>query len=99
MMSAPVPVRIRGVDYPSQTAAALALGVTNAAIYQALECGAIDRAGIGKKHSGQPRPCYMNGRLWPSVNEAAAGIGVLPQVISRARSAGRTQITPRGSRA
>lgn len=93
-MAARVPVRIRGVDYPSLIAAAEALGVTNAAVYNALERGTIDGVGLGKKY----RPVLMNGRIWPSVNAAAAGIGVFPQVISRARVAGRTSITPKGGR-
>ena len=42
------PVRIRGVDYPSVVAAAKALGITTGTIYNHLNKGTINNAGIGQ---------------------------------------------------
>lgn len=41
------PTRIRGVDYPSVKAAAVALGISTRTIYNHLNKGTIDNAGIG----------------------------------------------------
>lgn len=50
-MSEKVPVRIRGKVYPSQTAAAKALGLTQATIRAALERGTLDVAGLGANYN------------------------------------------------
>lgn len=42
----PVKVRIRGVEYPSISAAAKALGVSRAAVQQGIAKGNLDRVGL-----------------------------------------------------
>jgi len=44
----PVPVTIRGTTYPSQAAAARALGISVQAVHDALNRGRIDYAGLGR---------------------------------------------------
>ena len=46
-----VPIRVRGVDYPSVTAAALALGVAKSAVCRSLELGTLDRLGLSKQET------------------------------------------------
>jgi hypothetical protein len=54
--SPPVEVEIRGVWYPSMSAAGRALNVTTQAIWKALEDGDIDRVGLGRwKKQDTPR--------------------------------------------
>jgi hypothetical protein len=45
------PLTIRGVTYPSHTAAALALGVSTRAVSAAKKRDALDRVGLRKKAS------------------------------------------------
>ena len=49
------PVRIRGVDYPSMSAAARALGVTHQAVSWAAEHGWLDGVGL-RKAAGKKLP-------------------------------------------
>ena len=44
----PVPITIRGTDYPSINAAARALKVTPRCVHKALEAGTLDRVGMTK---------------------------------------------------
>lgn len=74
------PVTIRGVWYPSQQAAATALGVTREAITLAIRRGALDRVGLGGARSG--RPVSIGGRLYPSYGRAAAALGVARSTIN-----------------
>lgn len=50
------PVRIRGVDYPSMSAAARALGVTHQAVSCAVETGNLDGVGLRKAARAKPLP-------------------------------------------
>lgn len=85
------PTTIRGVTYPSQRAAALALGLHPQTIHQALERGTVDNVGLGKR--GRPgSPCYINGQRWPSQRCAARALGVRPAAIARALAQGRTYV-------
>lgn len=95
-MSGPSPTLIRGVLYPSQSAAARALGVSQSTINQALERGTQDHVGQGRRwRSGAPlRPCYINGHRWPSRTAAANALGVSRAAISHAIAAGRTTVRP-----
>ena len=54
----PVPIRIRGEEYPSESAAARALGVSQSAVHRALERGTLDRVGVCKAcpHSPHNQP-------------------------------------------
>ncbi|TJZ86143.1 hypothetical protein [Paracoccus hibiscisoli] len=78
-----VPVRVRGVVYPSISAAAYALNVTPSSIAgQLARRGAADGAGLGG-HAPRRRPqpvnsrrCVIHGREFPSIAAAAREIGV-----------------------
>lgn len=48
-------VTIRGTTYPSQTAAAKALGVTPQAVSLAIRYGGLDRLGLSRRKRGMPR--------------------------------------------
>lgn len=78
-----VPVRIRGVDYPSIKAAAAALGITPATISSSLQRnGHAEGAGLGVKsvrHNSTPhrvRPITLHGRDYPSIKVAADELGL-----------------------
>jgi predicted DNA-binding protein (UPF0251 family) len=77
------PVRIRGVDYPSQKAAADALGVSRATVNQALDRGRIEFVGLGKGYGPTRRrkPCVVDGTRYPSQAAAAAALGVTRSAI------------------
>lgn len=64
-----VPVRIRGVDYPSMKYAARCLGITHAAISRALDAGKIDEVGLNY-HA--PEPTEFAGETYPSRRKADA---------------------------
>lgn len=92
------PTIIRGTLYPSQRAAAAALGVHVATVHQALERGRADFVGLAIK--GRPgRPCYINGKRWPSQAACARALGVRPATISRALGEGRTTVRTGAARA
>ena len=79
------PVRIRGVDYPSQKAAARALGVHPATVTRALDLGRIDEVGQPVWRGGRPcKPCLYRGRRYPSVTAAAMAHGVSLAAVSKA---------------
>lgn len=89
------PTLIRGTLYPSQRAAAMALGVHPQTVTQALERGTENNIGLGRR--GAPgAPCYMNGKRWPSQAAAARALGVRPAAICRALAEGRTYVRPGG---
>lgn len=70
-----MPIRIRGVIYRSQQAAAIALGVHPTTICKALEAGTLDRVAL--RMGGNPgKPCVFRGKRYPSRAAAAAACGV-----------------------
>ena len=78
-MPKPQPCRIGGVDYPSQAAAARALGLSHAAIWKALEEGREDEL-PGKQ--GRPgTPTRANGKRHASRKAAAAALGISPHAL------------------
>lgn len=79
------PVRIRGVDYPSQAAAARALGVSVSTIGMALAVGRPDAAGLGSGFGGgRPgKPCWYRGVRYPSRTAAARACGVSVAAVSK----------------
>ncbi len=82
------PVRIRGVLYPSQTAAALALGLHPGTIAKALDAGRVDEVGLGIRRGGQPgKPCIYRGKAYPSRKAAALACGVSVAAVSKAAKA------------
>ena len=72
-----VKVTIRGVDYPSQRAAAEALGVSHQAIAKARMLGTLDRVGTGAGRFSEP---YLG---YPSKGAAAEALGVSKSAISQ----------------
>lgn len=98
MTNVPVPTLIRGVLYPSMSAAARALGVVTCTVSQAMDDGWLDRVGLGRPRgvSSRPdlrKPCWFRGKRYPSRTAAALAHGVTVAAVSlsvsRARQAAR----------
>jgi len=81
-MTAPVPLRIRGVDYPSINQAAKALGVGPTTVWRALDEGRLETVGLYRTH-GRPRAVTINGVVYPSYRAAVAGTGLTMAVVWR----------------
>ena len=74
------PVRVRGVVYPSQRAAATALGVAEKTVRNALDAGTIDLVGL--LVAGRPgKPCTYRGAEYPSMTAAAVACGVSEKTV------------------
>lgn len=78
-----VPVRVRGVVYPSMSVAAVALNISPSSIAgQLSRRGVADGAGLGghapraKAPPANSRRCVIHGREFPSIAAAARAIGV-----------------------
>ena len=90
-----VPTMIRGQLYPSQTAAAYALGVSLSRINHAVADGTTDTVGLGR--SGRPgKPCYLNGKRWPSRAAAARALGVPASSVAQALRRHNLYVRPGG---
>ena len=75
------PVRVRGVVYPSQRAAATALGVAEKTVRNALDAGRADMIGI--TGNGRPgKPCTYRGVEYPSLTAAAIACGVSDKTVA-----------------
>lgn len=84
------PVRIRGVIYISQRAAAAALGLHPRTITKALNDGYIDDVGL--RRGGHPgKPCVYRGKSYPSRDAAAKACGVSRQAVTQAVKRGQDQ--------
>ena len=82
------PVVIRGVNYPSQSAAARALGVAQTNISKALDLGTVDNVGLGRNQN--KRACFLNDKEFESRAELARYVGVSASTLrSRISSAER----------
>lgn len=92
-----VPVRIRGVDYPSISDAARALGLTPAAISFALDRGTIDTVGLPVPR-GAPRCCRVNGVRYGTLTAAARANGVTVAAIHHALRRGTAHCVGVGRR-
>lgn len=55
----PVPIRIRGIDYPSINAAAKAVGVSPAALRNALDRGTLEQVGLRKGKFAPPPKSHV----------------------------------------
>jgi hypothetical protein len=77
-----MPVRVRGVTYPSAQFCANALGVTRKAVYNALARGTPDRIGLDNA-AGKARPFKYRMLSWPSRNAASRALGMDEGYISR----------------
>lgn len=72
-----VPITVRGVLYPSQKAAAAALGVSTATVNAAFKNGTLDFVGMGpRRGDGNNRPVRVNGTLHESTRAAAIATGI-----------------------
>jgi hypothetical protein len=83
-----VPVRIRGVLFPSQRAAAKFFNVSPTAIHQRLENGTLDGLVPGGKGGRPPRPCVINGVRYETTQAAAKALGIPEGTIRRNLSRG-----------
>lgn len=82
------PVKIRGVVYISQRAAALAFGLHPTTISTALDAGRIDEVGLVIRRGGHPgKPCVYRGNPYPSRKAAAVACGVSVAAVSKAAKA------------
>lgn len=77
-------VIIRGTLYPSQAAAARAMGVHPVTIMKALDEGRIDLIGVVRLGGQRPKPCVYRGKEYPSRKAAAEACGVRIQAVSMA---------------
>lgn len=72
---APQKIIIRGVEYPSRTAAANALGITPSAITLACSRGKIETVGLYKNRA-RSTPVTIGGVTYEDRRDAAVAIGV-----------------------
>lgn len=68
-----VPTVIRGVLYPSMSAAARDLGVTLAAVQGAMERGTLDNVGVGT-NTLRKKPVICNGVYYESIQKLSESI-------------------------
>ena len=78
-----VPVRIRGIVYPSMTAAAAEMDVSVAAVWKAINRGTEDGIGLGQR---QLEGLICDGVFYKSVPELAKAIGRTPAALHIALS-------------
>ena len=70
------PITIRGVDYPSKTEAAKALGIGYEALRKAIVDGRLDTVGLNPRGRNHGRRVKIDGKTYGSIAEAARTIGV-----------------------
>jgi len=76
------PVIVRGTEYESYKAAALALGVSSQRVQQIVARDEALRVGLVPKPTGRPgKPVTIGGATYPSITEAARDLGVTKQTI------------------
>ena len=79
-------IAVRGVTYPSQKAAAYALGVSEATVGSAKRRGTLDTVGLGPLQKGcegvHKKPIIMDGVEWPSRAALAEHLGVSQSQLS-----------------
>jgi len=89
-MSHKVSTLVRGVIYPSQAAAASALGVARSTLRDALENGRLDTVGLCKVR-GRPRQITYKGVTYRSIAAAATANGETKDSLYRKLSKGKTK--------
>lgn len=86
-------IRIRNITYESVPKAAVALGVTEGAVYSAIQRGRPDTCGIGRgsakapsRHKGgRPKRAVKIGpHTWPSARAAGRALGCSHQTVLKA---------------
>ncbi len=99
MMTPKDPVSVRGVSYPSQTAAAKAFKVGQGHIHRMAKSGTLDNLGLGTNFKVK-FPVEVDGEPFESQADAARHIGIRPEhlntKIRRLRKQGITKTTVRG---
>jgi DNA-binding Lrp family transcriptional regulator len=81
-MGLPIKTVMAGQEFPSISEASRALGVSVSAVWLALEEG---REVGGKR--GRPRVrCYVDGRVYQSVKDAAEAMGISSAAVSKRRA-------------
>jgi len=75
------PVKINGVEYPSQSAVARAFGVSTSHVFRLLEQGKIETVGTAITNN---KPVTVRGVEYPSYRQAARDLNVTQSVISQA---------------
>lgn len=97
-MAKPTPITIRGVTYPSQSAAARALDISQSNLTAMLRAGTIDNAGKGRNLHSQK--IMLDGKEYASMSHAADELDVNPTTVrtavQTARDNGRTSAVVRG---
>ena len=85
------PVTIRGITYPTEDAAAGALGVSRDMIAMARRAGALDRLGLPRlcRYRPQAVPTIIRNYCYPSRAAAARAIGVTRMAVSAAARCNR----------
>lgn len=86
----PRPVEIQGVEYPSVTAAARALGVSRTQICRAIREGKTDKIGMGNE--AHQMPTLIRGVLYPSRTAAAQALGRSVTTVVHAIARGKPDV-------
>ena len=76
---------IRGVEYPSQRAAARALSVPHSTVYRAYHNGTLEHCGLGLNGG---RPLTIRGVQYVSQTQAARALGVSAASVSKCAERG-----------
>ena len=93
------PVEIRGIQYPSQAAAARHLGISAQAVGSALDRGKLDGVGLGRNALTRCKITlvskeYPEGKVFASIADCARYLGIKPvnlhSLRCRARKEGRS---------
>lgn len=89
-MSAPVPITIQGVEYPSMAAAAKAGGITTSALQGRLKAGWPDEKLFEPVQKKGPRPIEIDGQVYPTITAAAKANGIKVKTLQSRMRAGQT---------
>lgn len=84
-----IPVTVRGVDYPSISAASRALGVSTSPLSRALAVGKQDNVGLSRPGAVGPRqPITIRGVTYKSMTAAARALGIPQTNLTTMRNRG-----------
>lgn len=90
-MSLPIPIRVKGITYPSKSQAAKALGMCLTMLYNRLDRG-IPLSKPLKENLRFPKPVQINGVKYKSQAAAARALGMRENTFSARRITG-TRLT------
>jgi hypothetical protein len=97
-MAGKTPIRIRGIEYDSVSAAARALGVGQTTVSSAIKRGYLDRVGLRGSSGDIRKPVKIRGVAYASIGEAAKSLGVAKQVVQAAIKLGTEDLVGLGPR-